>query len=161
MVVFRPFRGEILYGRIKSSIHEGIVIDLDFHNEIFVPYQNLFENSDFDQNESTWIWRPEGGTELFFDKGEPVLFRVEQEEWFDQKPSVQQKDEQGNPVDTRGTAWRVIVSIAVSSLKSHADKLQGSMNQSGLGPTLWWEEAGEEEGEEGGDGDVDMDGLEE
>jgi hypothetical protein len=30
---------------------------------------------------------------------------------------------------------------------------QGSMNQAGLGPTLWWEEHGEEE-DEGEDGDA-------
>jgi len=40
------------------------------------------------------------------------------------------------------------------------------MNQSGLGPTLWWEEAAEEEGEEdeegeAADGDVEMEGVEE
>jgi DNA-directed RNA polymerase III subunit RPC8 len=32
------------------------------------------------------------------------------------------------------------------------------MNQAGLGPTLWW---GEQEGEEGEEGDVEMDGAEE
>jgi DNA-directed RNA polymerase III subunit RPC8 len=110
MVVFRPFRGEILYAHIKSSTPEGITLEVQFHNEIFVPHQNLPPDCDFDQSESTWIWRPGGGQEYFFDKGEPVLFRVEQEEWFDQKPSIQQKDEQGNPIDTRGTAWRIIVS---------------------------------------------------
>ncbi|KAF2253118.1 DNA-directed RNA polymeras-like protein III 25 kDa polypeptide [Trematosphaeria pertusa] len=142
MTVFRPFRGEILYGRIKSANEEGIVIDLDFTSEVFIPHQNLFENSTFDEGESTWIWRPEGGAELFFDKGEPVLFRVEQEEWIDQKPTMVRKNEQGEVEETRDTAWRLI----------------GSMNQSGLGPTLWWEEAGgEEAGEE--DGDVDMDGA--
>jgi DNA-directed RNA polymerase III subunit RPC8 len=34
--------------------------------------------------------------------------------------------------------------------------VEGSMNQAGLGPTLWWGEQ-EEEGEEG---DVEMDGAE-
>lgn len=34
-----------------------------------------------------------------------------------------------------------------------ANILQGSMNQAGLGPTLWWEEQGEEE-DEGEDGDA-------
>jgi DNA-directed RNA polymerase III subunit RPC8 len=32
------------------------------------------------------------------------------------------------------------------------------MNQAGLGPTLWWGEQEEEEGEEG---DIEMDGAEE
>jgi len=112
MVVFRPFRGEILYGRIKTSNEDGIVIDVDFHNEILVPWQNLFSNCNFDQNERTWIWKAEGA-ELFFDRGEPVLFRVEQEEWYDQKPSVTEKDAQGNVIIKTGTAWRVIVRDSV------------------------------------------------
>jgi len=47
---------------------------------------------------------------MFFDKGEPVLFRVEQEEWIDQKPTIVQKDADGRIIEERGTAWRVIVS---------------------------------------------------
>lgn len=110
MAVFRPFRGEIIYGRIKSSNPDGIVIDLDFTSEVFIPYQNLFENSSFSNAENVWVWNSEG-TELFFDKGEPVLFRVEQEEWVDQRPTIVQKDEKGEIIEERGTAWRVIVSV--------------------------------------------------
>lgn len=109
MTVFRPFRGEIIYGRIKSSNEDGITLDLDFTSEVFVPYQNLFDNSSFSNAENVWVWNSDG-TELFLDKGEPVLFRVEQEEWIDQRPTIVQKDEQGNVVEERGTAWRVIVS---------------------------------------------------
>ena len=54
------------------------------------------------------MWNSEG-TELFLDKGEPVLFRVEQEEWIDQRPTIVQKDEKGEVIEERGTAWRVIV----------------------------------------------------
>jgi len=159
MAVFRPFRGEIIYGRIKSSSPEGIIIDLDFTSEVFVPYQNLFENSSFNQAESVWVWNSDG-TELFLDKGEPVLFRVEQEEWIDQQPTIVQKDELGEVVEERGTAWRVIVSYRrrLPQFEWCANHFQGSMNQAGLGPTLWWGEQEEEEGEEG---DVDMDGEEE
>lgn len=37
------------------------------------------------------------------------------------------------------------------------------MNQSGLGPTMWWEEAAEEEGGDGEavDGDVEMEDTKE
>lgn len=158
MTVFRPFRGEIIYGRIKTSNQEGIIIDLDFTSEVFIPFQNLFENSSFSNAENVWVWNSDG-TELFFDKGEPVLFRVEQEEWTDQRPTIVQKDDQGNVIEERGTAWRLIVcpdrrdAIPCNKLI----KLQGSMNQAGLGPTLWWGEQ-EEEGEEG---DVEMEGAEE
>lgn len=112
MVVFRPFRGEIIQGRIKSSSEEGIIIDMIFTSEIFVPIQNLPENTHFDQGEGVFVWDSDG-TELFFDKGEPVLFRVEAEEWIDQKPTVVQKDEEGNVIEERGTSWRVIVSSAM------------------------------------------------
>ena len=58
-----------------------------------------------------WVWNSDG-TELFLDKGEPVLFRVEQEEWIDQRPTIEQRNEEGEVVDERGTAWRVIVCFA-------------------------------------------------
>ncbi|KAJ4372018.1 DNA-directed RNA polymerase III complex subunit Rpc25 [Neocucurbitaria cava] len=140
MSVFRPFRGEILAGRIKTSTPDGITLDLDFTSEVFIPAHCLFDNSSFSHAENVWVWNSDG-TELFLDKGEPVLFRVENEEWFDQRPTIVQKDENGEVVEERGTAWRVV----------------GSMNQAGLGPTLWWEEQ-EGEGEEG---DVEMEGAEE
>ncbi|KAJ4345379.1 DNA-directed RNA polymerase III complex subunit Rpc25 [Didymosphaeria variabile] len=145
MVVLRPFRGEILHGRIKSANEQGMVIDLDFTYEVFVPHANLFEPSHYDPGENAWVWSPPDGEEFFFDKGETVLLRVEREEWFDQKPSIVQKDEHGNVVERRGVPWRIIA----------------SMNQSGLGPCMWWEsqEGEEEEGEQQllENGDVEMD----
>ncbi|KAK3208621.1 hypothetical protein GRF29_77g1379585 [Pseudopithomyces chartarum] len=135
MVVLRPFRGEILHGRIKSANEHGMVVDLDFTYEVFVPQANLFDPSEYDPQENAWIWRPEGGEEFFFDKGETVLLRVEREEWFDQKPSIVQKDEAGNVVERRGVPWRII----------------GAMNTSGLGPIMWWEGQEGDEGGEGGD----------
>jgi len=128
LAVFRPFRGEIIYGRIKTSTPEGIVIDLDFTSEVFVPYQNLFENSRFEKSENVWVWNSDG-TELFLDKGEPVLFRVEQEEWIDQRPTIEQRNEQGEVVDERGTAWRVIVSI--TGFLSDSLLTSAGLNESG------------------------------
>ncbi|KAF2634693.1 hypothetical protein P280DRAFT_463189 [Massarina eburnea CBS 473.64] len=146
MTVFRPFQGEILYGRIKSASPLGIVIDMDFTSEVFVPANALQENSEFDEAESTWVWQTENGSELFFDRGESVLFRVDREDWIDQKPTLVQKDANGHPIEERDTAWRII----------------GAMNKSGLGPTLWWDDAEEveEEGDADEDGDVDMEGEE-
>ncbi|KAJ4287185.1 DNA-directed RNA polymerase III complex subunit Rpc25 [Kalmusia sp. IMI 367209] len=144
MVVLRPFSGEILHGRIKSANEAGMVIDLDFTYEVFVPGANLFEQCHYDHGENVWVWKP--SDEFFFDKGEPVLFRVEQEEWFDQKPTIVRKDEFGNVIENRSVPWRII----------------GSMNQSGLGPCMWWESQEDEEEDEGGeqqllgDGDVNM-----
>lgn len=139
LVVFRPFRGEIIAARIKTADEEGIVLDVDFTSEIFVPHQHLFPNTKFDRSEGVYIWMTDEGHELFFDKGEPVLFRVEAEEWIDTKPTVIQRDENGEIIELRDTSWKIL----------------GSMNQEGLGPSLWWtaqegdpEDEEEEEGED-------------
>jgi DNA-directed RNA polymerase III subunit RPC8 len=117
LVVLRPFRGEILHGRIKSANEQGMVIDLDFTYEVFVPHANLFEPSRYDPGENAWVWNPPDGEEFFFDKGETVLLRVEREEWFDQKPSIVQKDEHGNVLERRGVPWRIVVSIFGSAAR--------------------------------------------
>ncbi|ORY14511.1 DNA-directed RNA polymeras-like protein III 25 kDa polypeptide [Clohesyomyces aquaticus] len=131
LLVFRPFRGEILSGKIKHSDSEGITMDLSFTSEIIIPASNLFPNSTFSLAEGVWVWRTDDGTELFLDKGEPALFRVESEIWEDQQPGVVRRGEDGKVVFERGSAWRVV----------------GSMALPGLGPTLWWAEQDEEEGE--------------
>jgi len=83
---------------------------MNFTSEVFVPALNLPENTAFDRGESIFIWNNDGD-ELFFDRGEPVLFRVEQEEWTDQKPTVVRKNEDGDVIEERDTSWRVIVSF--------------------------------------------------
>ncbi|KAI9788439.1 MAG: DNA-directed RNA polymerase III subunit rpc25 [Peltula sp. TS41687] len=86
LVVFRPFKGEVLLGKISSSSALGIKIRLDFFDDIFVPGNLLFGGSRFDHVEQVWVWESEG-TKLYFDKNESVLFRVESEEWNDQAPA--------------------------------------------------------------------------
>lgn len=41
MVVFRPFKGEVMFGRIRSSTPAGINLRTDFFDDIFVPYEEL------------------------------------------------------------------------------------------------------------------------
>ncbi|KAJ5250397.1 RNA polymerase III subunit Rpc25 [Penicillium chrysogenum] len=88
MIVFRPFKGEIMLGKISSGTEHGIKIGLEFFNDILIPPQMLMEKSRFDYAEQVWIWESEGGTEFFFDVGEVVRFRVESEEWHDQIPNA-------------------------------------------------------------------------
>jgi DNA-directed RNA polymerase III subunit RPC8 len=155
MLVFRPFRGEILQGRIKSCTEDGIVINMDFTSEVFVPVEGLPANTTFNHAEHVFIWNNEG-SELFFDIGEPVLLRVEQEEWTDQKPTMEKKDkETGMVIEERDTSWRLIVCSIINPFRFYdclADSpLQASMSQPGLGPCLWWgiqEEKPEEGAEE-------------
>lgn len=46
LIVFRPFKGEILEGTLHDCDPTGITIHLDFFNDIWVPCPaNVFENS--------------------------------------------------------------------------------------------------------------------
>ncbi|KAL8720667.1 MAG: hypothetical protein Q9225_002496 [Loekoesia sp. 1 TL-2023] len=85
LVVFRPFKGEIISGRISNASEDGMRISLDFFDDIFVPAGLLFPNSSFNVQEQCWVWSNEG-QEYFYDKTDWVRFRVEQEHWTDLSP---------------------------------------------------------------------------
>ncbi|KAI1076758.1 RNA polymerase III subunit Rpc25-domain-containing protein [Whalleya microplaca] len=120
MIVFRPFKGETLFGRISSADQDGIHIRTDFFEEIIVPYQELPDNTEFDHHEQLWTWIVEG-ERMYYDRNEMVRFAVSEESWNDQTPeSTEQED-----VD--------------KAKKLSPYKIQGSMIKDGLGVCLWWE----------------------
>jgi DNA-directed RNA polymerase III subunit RPC8 len=41
MIVFRPFKGEVMLGKIKSSTPSGINLFTIFFNDIFIPFEEL------------------------------------------------------------------------------------------------------------------------
>ena len=87
LIVFRPFKGEILQGRISSNSDFGIRISMDFFEDIIVPGPHmLFENSVYNSAEDAWVWTTDEGNDLFFDRNETVRFRVEAETWTDLSP---------------------------------------------------------------------------
>ena len=69
------------------------------------------------------MWTTDAATELFFDKGEIVRFRVEAETWTDLSPEKQPgpgEEEDNELLDRRPY------------------QITASMAQSGLGPIIWW-----------------------
>ncbi|KAI9702053.1 MAG: DNA-directed RNA polymerase III subunit rpc25 [Candelina mexicana] len=46
LIVFRPFKGEVIVGRIIGADPHGIRIGLEFFNDILVPPHLLFEGCD-------------------------------------------------------------------------------------------------------------------
>ena len=42
MIVFRPFVGEVLTGRIMAATYTGIRISLEFFDDIFIPAHLIF-----------------------------------------------------------------------------------------------------------------------
>jgi len=105
------------------------------------------------EDESVWVWTTEDGQQLYFDKGERVRFRIEQEIWTDlaptdQPPKLSQAGDAAPPgprmtqvSDEKGHTEGKIGPDAMSlttrrQLKSY--ELRGSMQQGGLGCIAWW-----------------------
>lgn len=121
LVVFRPFKSEVIHGKISSSTPAGINVRTDFFDEIFVPKENLPEGVFFDPTSDCWVWRNEEEN-LYFDNHETVRVQIDSEEWHDQIPlsGMRKADD-------------------VAEKRQAPYKLIGFMHESGLGPVLWWE----------------------
>ncbi|KAG0045780.1 DNA-directed RNA polymerase III subunit rpc25 [Gryganskiella cystojenkinii] len=125
MVIFRPFIGEVLTGRIRSCNEDGVRVTLGFFDDIFIPGSYLQEKSEFDSQEQLWVWVYDQN-ELFMDLDEEIRFRVESEQFFDTSPSVRPKKEGTEAPDLNANSAMPPYSITCS--------IQGD----GLGLLSWW-----------------------
>ncbi|KAF2763790.1 hypothetical protein EJ03DRAFT_53910 [Teratosphaeria nubilosa] len=145
LVVFRPFKGEIIQGTISHSNASGIFISMEFFEDIVVPPELLFSDTSFEtdsEGSDVFIWRADDGAggvnEFFFDRAEKCLMRVEIEEWNDLSPQMKRPED--FDLDHRDKY----------GLRLAPYRILCSMMHSGLGPSLWW--VGDESGQEGEDG---------
>lgn len=116
LIVFRPFKGEIMSGRISSSSKHGINVRTDFFDEIFIPSTMLFEDSNFDVKENVWIWNNDGN-DFYMDKNEVIRFRVEEEAFEDQLPVPPHLREEMAEVEIK-PPYRLIVIYLFLSFRS-------------------------------------------
>lgn len=91
LVVFRPFKGEILQGTITEASIEGVRISVDIFDDIWVPGTALMDPSVWSDKDQTWIWEFEGG-QYYYEIGEQVRLRVEAEVWHDKTPGKEGPD---------------------------------------------------------------------
>ncbi|KAJ1333868.1 DNA-directed RNA polymerase III subunit RPC8 [Microdochium nivale] len=120
LMVFRPFKGETLLGKISSATPDGIHVRTEFFEEIFVPYKELPENTEFDHNEQAWTWIVDE-ERMYYDKNEMVRLQVIDEAWNDQIPDSAEQE-------------------ALDKAKKVSPySVTGSMLKEGLGVCLWWE----------------------
>lgn len=146
ILVLRPFRGEVIEGVISEATPAGLRIRLDeLFDDITVPGpSNLLDPSRFDPKEKTWVWTSEDDSQFFFDKGERVRFRVEEEIWTD----LGEDDEGGNMLSEAERAALVGDDDDEATRKRKEEekrrknrtpwRLVASMAQGGMGVLSWW-----------------------
>ncbi|ODQ53767.1 hypothetical protein SAICODRAFT_79492 [Saitoella complicata NRRL Y-17804] len=123
LIVWRPFRGEVLVGRIKGVGAEGIKVSLGFFEDIFIPASELFEGTEFDATQGGWIWHQED-IDLFLDVDDTIRFRVEDEVFTDKRPMTGRAAEEGAELLEDGIPPYQVI---------------GSCSREGLGNVKWWE----------------------
>ncbi|KAI1633385.1 RNA polymerase III subunit Rpc25-domain-containing protein [Biscogniauxia mediterranea] len=122
MIVFRPFKGETLFGKISNATQEGLSIHTKFFDDIFVSYKELPENTEYDHNEKAWVWVVDE-ERMHYDKNEMVRFQVIDETWRDQLPDSAEEE-------------------ALDKAKKLSPySISGTMMKEGLGICLWWDDS--------------------
>lgn len=156
LIVFRPFKGEILRATITQSSPQGIYLSVDFYEDIVVPPETLFENTAWEKDENgtmAFVWKADDGeggfNEFFFDNAESCMLRIEDEQWNDVSPDALRSQSYASQ-EEEDLARRMPPYL-----------VRGSMMHSGLGPTLWWmgEGVADEAVEQPADGDETMNGT--
>lgn len=151
LIVFRPFKGEIIRATITNSSPNGIALSVDFYEDLVVPPETLFEETSWEKDESgTWafVWKTDDGeggkNEFYFDNAESCMLRIEEEQWHDTSPDA---------IKSQGFATQ---EEEEEARRMSPYLVRGSMMHSGLGPTLWWLGEGADGAPADADGDQTM-----
>ncbi|XP_054160729.1 DNA-directed RNA polymerase III subunit RPC8-like [Oppia nitens] len=130
-VVFRPFIGEVIVGKIRSSSMDGVLVSLGFFADIIIPPHYLQDNSKFDETEQLWFWEYEDN-KLFMDIGEKIRFKVKEELFVDTSPS--------GPTSTSNISGGDNTNTVTDNKRKIPYLIKGTINESGLGLISWWKE---------------------
>jgi DNA-directed RNA polymerase subunit E'/Rpb7 len=57
IVVYRPFEGEVLQGRVHSSSSRGIQVSLEFFEDIIIPPYLMKPGTEYDPMLQVWVWK--------------------------------------------------------------------------------------------------------
>uniref|UniRef100_A0A1I7XG31 TPR_REGION domain-containing protein n=1 Tax=Heterorhabditis bacteriophora TaxID=37862 RepID=A0A1I7XG31_HETBA len=134
-VVFRPHVDEVIEAKVVSSNRQGLILSVQFFEDITIPAERLPEPHVFEENEQVWYWEypsdeGESPAKLYMDPGKVVRFKVVENIFKDVKPDL--------TVD--------------EAKKEKSYEIIGTMAETGLGCIAWWS-AVDETVEEGDDMD--------
>jgi len=105
ILVFSPSVGEIITGKIRKCLPEGIRISVgDFFGDVYIPAYRLQTPNNFKEEEECWVWKYEDDKgkefELEMNVDDEIRFRVEKVQFFATSPQKMQtaKDKPANDV---------------------------------------------------------------
>ncbi|VEU19350.1 DEKNAAC100853 [Brettanomyces naardenensis] len=130
-ILFRPFVGEVLTGWIESCSEDGIRVNMEFFNDIFIPKSLIFENSIYSPKENAWIWEMDSENRLYLDVNEKINFRVEEEVFNDVKPKGPE-----NPLSVYENVNGDAKEEKANATPPYA--LVASCQTDGMGCVSWW-----------------------
>ncbi|GAA5979933.1 hypothetical protein JCM11641_007590 [Rhodosporidiobolus odoratus] len=168
LIIFRPYIGEAILGKVKSQSPEGIVVTLGFFDDILIPPTLLPDYSAFDHDRRSFFWLPIADPDLprpslkellatpseeklFINRKDWLRVRVEEEQWDDTSPTSG-KVKVAPVVAAPGEAAAGGGGQAAQT--GQAERTNGqppyslicSMAEDGTGVLDWWaEDEGEEE----------------
>ncbi|XP_066394829.1 DNA-directed RNA polymerase III subunit rpc8-like [Miscanthus floridulus] len=123
LLMFKPFNGEVLVGRIIGYDDKGLQVSLDFFSDISIP-GHLMQFGTVRGPDGRWMLKTEDGDELYLDLDDEIRFLVSSTKY----PPI--------PIDQKEDDPPFAPMQIVGSIKGD-----------GLGLLAWWA-ADEEEGEE-------------
>lgn len=75
LVLFAPFVGEVMVGRLVRCDETGLFLSLGFFSDVHIPHYNLQEPSEFNKEEQLWVWKY-NADDIFMEIDDMIRFRV-------------------------------------------------------------------------------------
>ena len=81
LIVYRPFVGETLTGRISHSDSQGIRVSMGFFSDILIPARCIKQPSSFNPDKGCWTWHyltDDASEDFHMTAGDAIRFKVQE-----------------------------------------------------------------------------------
>lgn len=141
MIVYNPFEGELIEGKVLKSLSTGIQVTLGFNDAVYIDQCYFPAGSDLfvdkhelgltvsDEEEQLWYW-DYNGTKLYLYVGAPIRFKVHH--------VVMKTRESMKPLAEVEVKTEENEETANQIAETQPMFVYGRINESGLGLTSWW-----------------------
>ena len=150
LVIYRPFVGEVLSGKISASDENGIRVSMGFFDDIYIHRRHLVQPSSFDTVARNWVWHSEDSGDLPLELNDEIRFRVQDciftfiTNSKKERRTMTYTSSKNKEVDQAREINRSAGGLALGDQAYDAEKddpvmqITGSIIDNGLGCTEWW-----------------------